>query len=73
MGDVIDMYTKARYMGDEGIDPDDEIEVTMTIAQAMAVMDMIWVRHDDYEQDDATPLLEDLFMDLQNEIWPEEE
>lgn len=62
----------ARHLFPKAVDdPDEEIEVTMTKGQALAVMMAIDVLCTDYEECHDTPLLEDVYMELCDEVWPE--
>lgn len=62
----------ARHLFPKSVDdPDEEITVTMTKGQALATMDAILAFTTDYEETPDTPLLEDLYMYLQDEVWPE--
>lgn len=67
------MLIDARHIFPKAVDdPDEEIYVTMTKGQALVLMDAVWAYTTDYEltESDAV-LLEDTYMDLQCEIWPE--
>lgn len=73
MGDVIDISSRLPLRALPEIDPDTEITITLTVGTADAIMRLIWLRADDYFEDDDTPVLEDFYMDLQSEIWGEDE
>lgn len=73
MGDVIDICSRLRIHNLPEVDPDIEITVTMTIGTALAIMDVIDQREEDYLEDEHTPLLHDVYMAMQCEIWPEAE
>ena len=67
------MLIDARRLFPKAVDdPDEEITVTMTKGRALALMDAVWAYTTDYELPESDDvLLEDAYMDLQCEIWPE--
>lgn len=67
------MLIDARHLFPNAVDdPDEEITVTMTKGQALALMDAVWAYTTDYELEEGdSVMLEDLYMNLQDEMWPE--